>query len=386
MKICVVSNGYPSKKEPQRGCFELDQAQALKKAGNDVDILYLDGSFRLFWRKIGVKHFEDDFGINVYRLFLFPLFLFSKVLSNFLYLKLQQKLFLYLFDKYVADKGIPDVIYAHFLPNMAQSIVIKNKYDCPVVGIEHWSVLNNSMLTDYVRFLGDSTYCRLDALITVSCSLQKMLNKHFRQESVVIYNMVSDIFMNTPINATLNGKIKYVATGSLIHRKGFDLLPKAFANLNLPKDKWEMNIIGGGEERENLQKQINDLDLQDNIHLLGQKTKSEIVSILKDSNVFILPSRNENFSVAVLEALACGLPVISSICGGIRECISDFNGLLFTVDDVDALADTIKYMFENYQLYDRANIAEDCKNRFSPDVIARQLTDVFEKIIDKSKK
>ena len=146
-----------------------------------------------------------------------------------------------------------------------------------------------------------------------------------------------------------------------------------------------MNIIGGGEERENLQKQIKDLGLQDNIHLLGQKTKTEIVDILRDSNAFILPSRNENFSVAVLEALACGLPVISSICGGIRECIFDFNGLLFPVNDVDALADAIKYIFENYQSYDRAKIAEDCKNRFSPEVIARQLTDIFEKVVEEHK-
>ena len=209
--------------------------------------------------------------------------------------------------------------------------------------------------------------------------------QHFGVDSTVIHNMVGADFFNQPNYFRLEGKITFVTTGRLVYGKGFDLLPKAFVKLNLPKEIWEMNIIGGGEEYDNLQKQIKELDLQDNIYLLGQKTKSQVVDILKTSDIFILPSRAENFSVAVLEALACGLPVISSDCGGIRECIFDFNGRLFPVDDVDLLADSIRHIFENYQSYDRVQIAEDCKNRFSPEVIAHQLTDVFNEIISKYK-
>ena len=107
--------------------------------------------------------------------------------------------------------------------------------------------------------------------------------------------------------------------------------------------------------------------------------------ILKNSSIFLLPSRNENFSVAVLEALACGLPVIASICGGIRECINEKNGLLFPVDDVEKLAQSILYAVQHLDKYDRKAIAEDCQARFSPEVIAKQLTQIFEDTIKKTK-
>ena len=125
--------------------------------------------------------------------------------------------------------------------------------------------------------------------------------------------------------------------------------------------------------------------LQNNIHLVGIKTKEQIAEILKNSSIFLLPSRNENFSVAVLEALACGLPVIASICGGIRECINETNGLLFPVDDVEKLAQSILYAVQHIDKYDRKAIAEDCLARFSPEVIAEQLTQIFEETIKKTK-
>ena len=98
--------------------------------------------------------------------------------------------------------------------------------------------------------------------------------------------------------------------------------------------------------------------------------------------MFVLASRKETFGVVYIEVMMLGLPVIASICGGPEEFVQETDGLLVPVEDVNALADAIKYMFENYQLYDRAKIAEDCKNRFSPEVIARQLTDIFEKVVE----
>jgi glycosyltransferase involved in cell wall biosynthesis len=291
----------------------------------------------------------------------------------------------FLLKKIIKEHGTPDIIYSHYLTTSYVATLLKKKWNIPLVAIEHWSEINKDKLNSWVKKVGQLTYNNVDRLISVSLSLQDRIVQHFGINSLVIHNMVGADFFNQKNKFNFDGKIRFVTTGRLVYGKGFDLLPRAFAKLNLPKEKWEMNIIGGGEEYDNLQKQINELKLQDNIHLLGQKTKAEVVDILKISNAFILPSRAENFSVAVLEALACGLPVISSICGGIRECIFDFNGLLFPVDDVDALADAIKYMFDNYQSYDRQKIAEDCKNRFSPEVIAHQLTDVFELVLKEYK-
>lgn len=383
MYILLIARGIPSKQDPQWGCFEFEQAKALNAFGHKVVVLSVDERFRFNRGKVGLTYKLVD-GIDCYNYCLFP-----KKISNLFGFscssKISEKQYLFLFNKIIEEQGLPDIIYSHYLMLSYNASLLKGYFNIPLVAIEHWSELNKDILIPIAKKIGNFTYPKVDKLICVSESLKLMVKKHFDKDSVVVHNMIADNFCDQQLNFTNTIKIKFVTTGSLIHRKGFDLLPKAFAKLNLPKDKWEMNIIGGGEEYDNLQNQINSVGLQDNIHLLGQKTKTEIVDILRESSAFILPSRNENFSVAVLEALACGLPVISSICGGIRECIFDFNGLLFSVDDVDALAEAIKYMFENYQSYNRAKIAEDCKNRFSPEVIARQLTDVFEKVVEEHK-
>jgi glycosyltransferase involved in cell wall biosynthesis len=383
MYILLISRGIPSKKDPLWGCFEFDQARALRSIGHKVVVLSVDERVRFYRRKIGLMHKVVD-GIDCYNYCLLP-----KKISELFGFNFSSKVsfahYDFLLKKIIKEHGTPDIIYSHYLTTSYVATLLKKKWNIPLVAIEHWSEINKDKLNSWVKKVGQLTYNNVDRLISVSLSLQDRIVQHFGVNSLVIHNMVGADFFNQKNKFNFDGKIKFVTTGRLVYGKGFDLLPRAFAKLNLPKDKWEMNIIGGGEEYDNLQKQINELKLQDNIHLLGQKTKAEVVDILKISNAFILPSRAENFSVAVLEALACGLPVISSICGGIRECIFDFNGLLFPVDDVDALADAIKYMFDNYQSYDRQKIAEDCKNRFSPEVIAHQLTDVFELVLKEYK-
>jgi glycosyltransferase involved in cell wall biosynthesis len=383
MYILLISRGIPSKKDPLWGCFEFDQARALRSIGHKVVVLSVDERVRFYRRKIGLMHKVVD-GIDCYNYCLLP-----KKISELFGFNFSSKVsfahYDFLLKKIIKEHGTPDIIYSHYLTTSYVATLLKKKWNIPLVAIEHWSEINKDKLNSWVKKVGQLTYNNVDRLISVSLSLQDRIVQHFGVNSLVIHNMVGADFFNQKNKFNFDGNIRFVTTGRLVYGKGFDLLPRAFAKLNLPKEKWEMNIIGGGEEYDNLQKQINELKLQDNIHLLGQKTKAEVVDILKISNAFILPSRAENFSVAVLEALACGLPVISSICGGIRECIFDFNGLLFPVDDVDALADAIKYMFDNYQSYNRQKIAEDCKNRFSPEVIAHQLTDVFELVLKEYK-
>ena len=146
-----------------------------------------------------------------------------------------------------------------------------------------------------------------------------------------------------------------------------------------------LRAAGEGEEKSNLENLIYRYDLQNNIFLLGKMSKSEIASCLRGSDAFVLPSRNENFSVAVLEALASGLPVVATDCGGIRECINDNNGIIVAVDNSGEIANALNTIINNYSKYNRTDIANDCRNRFSADAIATQLTDIFEYVVNNFK-
>ena len=114
---------------------------------------------------------------------------------------------------------------------------------------------------------------------------------------------------------------------------------------------------------------------------MGSKNKNEIATLLQNSDLFVLPSRNETFGVVYIEAMACGLPIIATDCGGPRDIVTEENGLLIPTEDVNALGNAILHMVNNIDKYDRKAIAEDCQARFSPEVIAKQLTQIFEDTI-----
>lgn len=382
MFVLLISRGTPSKYAPQWGCFEKDQAEALTALGHKVVVISVDSRFRWIPRRFGLTHTVIN-EINYYSSFYIPSVLFEKIgaFKFNLFLRLLQfgRIYKHIFKVY----GKPDIVYSHYLSNTYLATKLKDRYNIPIVAIEHWSKLNANKLPFDARFMGDYAYKRVTALISVSESLRQQLLRHFEVNSVVVHNMVGLEFCQELLPMSQTDRTLFVSTGNLIHRKGFDLLIRAFCKLNLPTDKWRLSIIGDGEERERLQEQIDIANFQNNIYLLGCKNKDEIISILRDSHVFILPSRNENFSVAVLEALCEGLPVIASICGGIRECINESNGLLFPVDDVDALSEALLFMCTNYKTYNRRSIAEDSRKRFSPQTIAKQLVDIFESVKDK---
>jgi len=381
MKILIIANGYPDRQSPQWGCFEKDQALALKKLGHDVAMMYVDQRFRTYWRKIGITKKKTEQGIFVYGMFYLPMgWLYNKVLY-----KLLQKIVMWLFDKlyqvYVKEQEKPDIIYAHFIWNISFASGLKRKYGIPLVGLEHWSELNNEHLSLIARYWGRLGYQNSDKLLVVSQSLQEQIRKHFSMDTTVIYNMVGEEFLNLPPSPKRNdGVIRLVSTGSLIHRKGFDVLINALSIIGELKTSWEVLIIGEGSEHDNLVEQIKNLHLENKVKLVGRKDKKEIIEILHQCDAFVLASRAENFSVAVLEALSAGLPVVATICGGIRECIHKENGLLVPVDDVSSLANALIQVINDNCSFNRESIAEECRRRFSPHVIASQLTEIFEEV------
>lgn len=382
MNILIFSRGYPSIKDPQWGCFERDQAKALQKLGHKVIIMSVDGRFRSYYRKHGVTYINER-GIDIYNIYLFPLDLLIPFGYKFR-LYIREKIALFLFDKYIRKKLKVDLIYAHYLTNIYLAARVKEKYNIPIVGIEHWSMLNREKLPSHVRKMGEFGYGSVDQLISVSNSLRLSILSHFNIDSTVIHNMVNgDFFLNAiPKKRTINigDKITIVAVGSLFYGKGYDVLIKAFAQTKLYENGSKVIIIGDGNEKRKLSKLIEKLKLENNIFLLGRKDRTEILKILYSGDLFVHPSRGENFSVAIIEALSTGLPVVATQCGGASECINQKNGVLVPIDNIDALAKAILFVYNRINEYDYNYIANECKSKYSSDVIAKQLNDVFVKV------
>lgn len=384
MYILMIARGIPSKKYPQWGCFEKDQAEALAAFGHKVVVMCIDRRFLFEWRKIGLTHCNIN-DVEYYNYYLYPQKI-TDIISHKLSLRINDKLVQYVYNIIFKKHGRPDIIYGQMFGNTQMGICISRKYKIPIVGIEHLDRFNEENLEKWGYTQQDAafTYHNIDATITVSNNLKQALFRHFAINSFVVHNVVGKEFVYT--QKEKNNIFTIVTTGSLIYRKGFDILINALSNIQncLPK-KWQTIIIGDGEYKEELQQLINNLNLQSNIHLIGKKNKKDIVALLQQSDLFILPSRSETFGVVYIEAMACGLPIIATDCGGPRDIVTESNGFLIPNEDIDALSKTILYMVKNINKYDRKAIAEDCQARFSPEVIARQLTKIFKETIKKHK-
>lgn len=382
MKIVIIANGYPSKREPQWGCFERDQGLALQKFGHQVSILYIDARFRLYWRKIGLIHYNDS-GLSIYGMFLMPKRWLGKI-SMRASIWLSEWMMNHVYRSYERAEGKPDILYAHYIWNIALASKLKEKYGIPLVGVEHWSGLTGDTLPSIQRYRGDIGYPKVDKLLAVSKSLQAHIRRHFGIDSTVVYDMLGQEFISSDIKRREKTQtFRFIAVGSLIHRKGFDLLLQAFSRSKLKEKGCSIVIIGNGPEKANLLVSAKQLGISENVCLTGSKTKDEIICEMQNCHVFVLSSRSETFGVVCIEALSQGLPNIATACGGPVEFINEKNGILLPTEDVEALSNAMVNMYDNYFNYDSLAIAEECKRRFAPNVIAGQLTEIFETVVNK---
>ena len=382
MRIFIIARGYPSPQEPTWGCFEKDQAEALVQLGHNVTIISIDTRFRWHKRKFGLT--QLNFGnLDIYNLFIIPLSLLF-IPKSWRY-KLVSYTYLKLFQHVVRKKGMPDILYAHYLRYMFYGIDIQKKYNIPLVGIEHWSKIGEKSIHPRIKKSAQNIYPQLDQLLTVSSSLKYNIQQQIGNinDILVTNNMVGkEFFYSSKSNEK---SLKIVSAGGLIYRKGYDLLIEALSHIKHLPDNWQLTIIGNGPLKQELQTLVQQKGLQKHIHLIGQKSKIDIVSQFQESDFFVLPSRSETFGVVYIEAMACGLPIIATDCGGPRDIVTESNGLLIPNEDIDALSNAILYMIKNINQYDRKAIAENCQARFSSEVIAKQLTQIFEDTIKKHK-
>lgn len=380
MKVLILARGIPSKENPQEGCFEWDQARALKSCGMDVVVMALDARMRKGKREYGISKRDID-GIPFYKISWGPTtpiehlnFKLASLIDNYITKRLLRHI----------KRQHPDIdiIHAHYMWSIFKAVSLRDIFNVPIVCTEHWSELEKDSLNKKAKYFGSKTYKYCSKLISVSESLRQRILQHFNVDSVVIHNMVGTEF-ESPIrmNRTHNQKFKFVCTGSLIKRKGFDYLINSFYESGL-KSSVQITVIGDGPLKKDLNSQIKELGLEDSIIILGNKQKNEIIELLKESDAFILPSRAENFSVAVLEALSMGLPVIATICGGIKECIDDSNGILVEVDNKPQMIEAMKRMIDNIDTYNRLQIRKDCLNHYGPTVVANKIIDVYKSVVN----
>ena len=173
---------------------------------------------------------------------------------------------------------------------------------------------------------------------------------------------------------------KVIAAGRYCYQKGFDLLLRAWAIVNEKHKDWHLDIYGAGKnvEYKNL---VNTLNICQNVGI--NPPTDNIYAKYADASIFVFSSRFEGFGMALLEAMATKLAVVSFACPcGPKDIISDGNdGVLVTNEDIQELADKICYLIENEE--ERKSMAENAKLKamqYSVDNIMHRWIRLFESL------
>ena len=172
--------------------------------------------------------------------------------------------------------------------------------------------------------------------------------------------------------------------GRIEHEKGIDILLKSFANALQKFPDLKLHLIGEGNYMDLSKKLCKELDVNNNVTFFGWKEKHEIQKIMSNCDLCVLPSRIESFGLTIAEAMAAGIPVISTKAGAIPEIMKDGEtGVLVPSEDIEAFRKAIIYALENRdKMQNRAKAAQEkAKKDFSWDSAAKKHIEIYKSLL-----
>jgi glycosyltransferase involved in cell wall biosynthesis len=377
LNILFISRGYPTKKYPMNGIFEYDQAKALSNYGHNVIFAFVDLRSIRRWRKWGYEKFKKDgiqhYGINI------PLGRIPRKILNFFSYRGLELLYNNRIEK---EFGKPDLMHAHFTRSAYSAAKLKKDNKLPLVVTEHLSKIMAENIEDDLFDRAQFAYNSADRVISVSPVFQEIIKNKFDIENTYIPNIVdTNIFRFDSSIENYDKEFNFVSVGNLIKHKRMHLTIKAFNKAFADQGNIKLTIIGGGPEHKNLENLIKKLNLEDKIKLTGRIERTEIAKHFKKSDCFVLASKGETFGVVFIEAMASGLPVIATRCGGPEHFIKKEQGLLIEKDNLEQLSEAMIKMYNNINDYDSKKTSQITVEQFSPVNVAEQITKVYNEVL-----
>jgi glycosyltransferase involved in cell wall biosynthesis len=191
--------------------------------------------------------------------------------------------------------------------------------------------------------------------------------------------------------STRNGHMRVLSVGRLVAKKGFDIFVEACGILNRRGVAFETVIVGEeGEHSDEVRRRIEALGLEQSVRLAGPMPQAKLFEEYRRATMFCLPCRvlengdRDGIPNVLVEAMACGLPVVTTGISGIPEVVKDgINGLLIPTENPEALADALIRINQNQSLARHLSIEAQStvSERFDGDRFAAQLAALFKEAV-----
>ncbi|MBX3009090.1 MAG: N-acetyl-alpha-D-glucosaminyl L-malate synthase BshA [Melioribacteraceae bacterium] len=282
--------------------------------------------------------------------------------------------------------AIPHAVSAY----LARQVLRKSKKDLKFVTTLHGTDITLVGLEPSFMPIVKFSIEESDGVTAVSRFLKEktLTNYNIEKEIEVIYNFI-DIDKFSPIpNEDLRNHIAPNGEKILVHTSNFRPVKRVPDTIRiLAKVQQEIPakliLIGDGPDRSECERLARELGIHKDVIFLG---KQDVISeILSSSDIFLMPSQSESFGLSALEAMACGIPVISTSVGGLPELVvHNETGYIAEIGDVDRMAKYAVELFTNKKKYSSfaTNSRARAVNSFDKNLILPKYLQYYEKVLN----
>lgn len=382
MHILIVASWYKNAENPIAGSFIEEQARMLQRRGHTVAVLhvYINGTFRdtLSGRKELYSE-ENDNGILTMRLATNVYIPKVRALS---YSRLCRKALKHV-RNYIHSNGKIDVIHSHamFMGGVVANY-ISRKLNIPYFHTEHTSgfIFRPEQYTSADIQLAKKVYEQ---------SRQSFFVSHFAKERIaklcgvkerkcsVLHNVVSPLFFKE-YDCPKFECFTFLAIGNFIQLKNFDTIIEAWSGYVCNRRGDKLIIVGDGPLKLNIENSIKTLNLTDSVKMLPRQSREATARLMHQSHVVLSASSIETFGMTLAEALASGIPVISTNSGGVTDIVNSSNGILLGTITAEAIEKGMSEMREKYSFFKPVELRNYANERFSEEAIYKQLIGEYE--------
>jgi len=369
--ILMLTSWYPDKNSIYSGIFIQEQARAMSRDFNIiVAAIKIDYSrFSPFMNykiiKTGSSNFIE-YQITVFRSF--PVYnqfnFFITILKS-----LNRDLASHHFDLIHCHVSYPAGVAGYYYSKMKKIPFIITEHYGGFTGLFR-SIIHKKLLLNALE--------HANLVTTVSNASKEIMARYIKNEITVVPNLI-DVYRFS-IKKETDSKINVGFMGGLdTNTKGLDILLTAISEM--PNKNIILHIAGAGKLLNTYKQMTKELNISDKCIYYGGIKPENVPTFYNRLDFFILPSRRESFGVVLLEAMASGLPVIATRCGGPEDIVTDETGILVEPENPNLLANGIKELIERKTDFNSEHIRSIAESKFGISSYSKRMQVLYNKII-----
>lgn len=379
-----------------KGTFVREQALALQKAGLPVAVFY---PFDEELESGEMKEALED-GLKVYRAN-------ALGVGNRFVGRLKSYGVSWRLLKVITEDFHPDLLHVHVgYPAGIMAYLFTRRHPIPYLITEHMSYLQDYVDKWQHRVLLKPTFEHAQRVLPVSAALEKQFSHWgWNVKTKKVPNVVdterfqlkrtedsvkaasSEYSADLKHAADSEGMLRILFAGNLEETevKGVQYLLPAFAQVlgsqSIAGHTLHLDLVGDGGKRADYEALAEKLGITAYCTFHGRVNPKDMPEFYQRADLLVLPSLKETFGCVLIEAMACGKPVLATACGGPQDIVKEKNGLLVPPESTQALVKGLKDILSSLEDYNPEEVRQYAVNNYGPEAVARILIGIYEEVL-----